>query len=325
MQIGPYAIVAELARGGMGAVYRARDPAGNPVALKLLLGHRNRSERGLRRFAIELETHARLRHPHVVGVRGSGVHEGVPYVVLDYVEGETLQARLDRQGPLPAAEVLRIGRALASALCHAHDHGVVHRDVKPENVLMDRRGQVRLSDFGLALDLESSNERLTLTGHFLGTPGYWAPEQALGRKHALGPPTDVYGLGATLYGLASGRPPLTGSAMAQLDAFDAVPPLVTLQPRAPAGLCALIHGCLRREPQARPRATEVLAELDRLQLETPAARSARLTRSRLIAALVVLTVICGALVCALAWRVHSRALHEAAAPVDAREGSSPPV
>ena len=299
-RIGPYTLVSEIARGGMGAVYRARDAAGRDVALKLLVGQRAHSPSAQRRFATEVETHGRLRHPNVIPVRDCGVHDGVPYVVLDFVDGETLEDRLKREGPLPVGDALRVGRGIASALHHAHEHGVVHRDLKPQNVLVDRRGGVWLSDFGLALDLEGSHhERLTKTGHFLGTPGYWAPEQALGQKHLLGPATDVYGLGATLFGLLAGRPPLTGSTLAQLESFDLVPPLESLRPDAPPGLCALVHDCLRPQVQARPRALQVLAEIDRLLAHDAPPRQARnpwtLLAPLLITALVLLAAIAGVL------------------------------
>jgi len=162
-RIGRYAIHAEVARGGAGVVYRARDDgaAGRTVALELLHGGEAASRVPRRRFQREARALLRLEHPGVARILDVGEEAGVPFLVMEWVAGEPLAARLQREGPLPVAEVVALGRALADALEHAHARGVLHRDLKPENVLFDERGQPQLADFGLATGPEGS--RLTET------------------------------------------------------------------------------------------------------------------------------------------------------------------
>jgi serine/threonine-protein kinase len=166
----------------MGVVFRAQDvESGAVVALKLLLAGKDAPEVTRRRFAREVQALMRLRHPHVVGIHDAGEHEGAPYLALDYVEGESLQGRLDREGALPEREAAQLVRALADALQHVHEQGALHRDLKPDNVLIrGSDGAPLLTDFGLTRDTDPSfsGTQLTRTGRFLGTPGYWPPEQA---------------------------------------------------------------------------------------------------------------------------------------------------
>src|SRR5688500_10198223 len=164
----------------MGVVYRARDPAlDRDVALKVIApGHADAA-----RFATEMQALARVRHEHIVAVHAAALDGGRPYLVMDWVEGTTLRARL-RQGPLGEDEARRVVGAVASALAHAHAQGVVHRDVKPENVLLGADGRVLLADFGLARVL-GRETRLTVTGELVGTPAYAAPEQVRGETAAV--------------------------------------------------------------------------------------------------------------------------------------------
>lgn len=251
--LGPYRIVAELARGGMGVVYRALDPRlEREVALKVILPEAVDPD-GLLRFRAEAQAAARLRHPHIVGLLDVGQDHGHPYLVMDLIEGESLQARLEREGPLPHDEVVRIAGALAGALTYAHLEGVLHRDLKPQNVLLDRRGQPLLTDFGLArmLDRES---RLTQTGEVLGTPVYMAPEQATGGEVDL--TTDVYGLGGLLYAMLTARPPFAAGqgVLATLAAIttERPSPPRSIVPGVDPALEALCLACLAREPAQRP-------------------------------------------------------------------------
>ena len=215
-QIGPYRIERELGRGGMGRVCIAHDLELNRrVALKLLLREREPSAEESARFRIEGESLARLEHPHIVRVLAAGDAAGVAYLALELVEGEALDKCVKR-GPLPPREAAQIALELAGALCHAHERGILHRDLKPANVLLDLTGQPRLTDFGLALQLDAEAERLSRTGQTLGTPAYMAPEQAAGEKQRIDVRTDVYGLGATLYALAAGRAPFTAASPIQL-------------------------------------------------------------------------------------------------------------
>jgi len=205
------------------------------------------------RFQREAESLMRLRHPGVVRVRDAGTARGAPYLVMDLAPGGSLQDRLAKGGPLPPREAARIGAALADALAAAHAAGVVHRDLKPDNVLFDGSGAARLTDFGLARLLDDAR-RLTRTGDLIGTQGFMAPEQADADHAAVGPRTDVYGLGATLYASLTGRPPhVAATALDTLRKVlndDPAPPSqtgVALDPE----LEGVVLRCLARRPADR--------------------------------------------------------------------------
>jgi hypothetical protein len=261
-RVGDYEVLRELGRGGMGVVLEARDPQlKRSVAIKLLLASRFDSERARERFRLEAEALARLRHPCVVTVHANGVDRGRPYLVLDLVQGQTLAQRVE-QGPLPPQQVIRLGIQLAEALEHAHQQGVVHRDVKPENVILTASGEPKLTDFGLArhLDAEVGPSK---SGDLLGTPGYWAPEQLGGPRERIGAHTDVYGLGATLYTALAGEPPFDGESLVQL-----VQQTMSEEPRRPAAVNPQAGGelddvllrCLAKEPSERYARAGELAE-----------------------------------------------------------------
>jgi tetratricopeptide (TPR) repeat protein len=271
---GPYTLTGKLAQGGMGVLYRARDPAGRDVAIKVLRSEGRISEVQARRFQREAEALAKLNHPNVVRVHTVGTHDGKPYIVMDLVEGESLQERLERAGPLGAREAAGIVRTLAEALEHAHGKGVLHRDVKPDNVLLDK-GEPRLTDFGLARDLESAS-RLTQTGAFMGTPGFCSIEQALGQVDAVGPASDVFGLGATLYALLTGVPPFEAQSLLEVvAAMHAAPASPSrLRPEVESGLSAVCLQCLRPEPQDRyPTAQALADDLERFLGDRPVSAS----------------------------------------------------
>jgi len=261
MQVGPYRTLDELGRGGMGVVYRAEGADGQVVALKLLLPHRAAEPRIRQRFLHELSSLSRLRHPHLVRLLAAGEHEGAPWLALEFVEGESLEDRL-RHGPLPVAGARRIVAQLASALAYLHDCGVIHRDLKPANVLL-RGDDALLTDFGLVLDREDlEGTRLTNTGTFLGTPGYWAPEQARGAKHEQGPHTDLYGLGAVLFACLTGQPPVIAGSLTDYlatQSFLRVTPPHVLRAEVPRWLSALCLRCLDPEPEGRPASAHELA------------------------------------------------------------------
>ena len=260
MQIGPYPLLGEIGRGAGGIVYRARDASlRRDVALKLLtsLGNPVRRER----FAREARALAKLRHPNVVAIHHVGEHQGQAYMVLDLVDGESLQARLKRDGPLPPLEAARLAAVLARALHHVHARGVVHRDVKPANVLLSA-GTPLLTDFGLAKDLDAARPHLSREGYSMGTPGYWSPEQAQGHVERIGPASDVYSLGATLYAALTGAPPLRcgGSIPDAVAATcDEVPALASSRRPVPAALDAICARCLAKDPAARFASAEALA------------------------------------------------------------------
>ena len=299
-QIGPYRVLQEIARGGVAVVYRARDPLGKTVAVKLLEAREREGSR--RRFAGEVKALARLRHPHVVEILDHGEHEGAPWLALELVEGESLQDRL-RLGPLSVAEAVQVARQLAQALSYVHGCGVLHRDLKPDNVLL--RGQsALLTDFGLALDeQDDSPNRLTLSGTFLGTPGYWSPEQAQGATREIGPRSDIYGLGAVLYACLTGEPPIKARSLnehLEQARFRSVTPPRALRPEVPEWLDALCMRCLEVDPDQRPESAEAVSR-ELLTAATAAHPAPSAGRAR---PLLALGLLLGALLVALGlwWR-----------------------
>ena len=243
-----------LGEGGSGLVYRALDTAEDEVvALKLLRSGLAESTVA-QRMQREIRSLRRLDHPAIVRVRDAGIEtNGAPFLVMDYVEGQTLGGRVRATGPLPQEEAAAVALRLSEALEHAHDQGILHRDVKPDNVLLDRQGRAFLTDFGLALELHEM-ERLTRSGAFLGTPGFLAPEQARGERDEVRPATDVYGLGGVLYFALTGRAPCSGSGLHQaiLATLKQRPtPIRELRPEVDPELEAICLRCLAKDPVHR--------------------------------------------------------------------------
>jgi serine/threonine protein kinase len=203
-RLGPYDVLEVLGRGGMGVVLKAFDPAlRRMVAIKVLAPQWASHAEARQRFEREARAAAQVRHDNVVAIHAVEEADGLPYLVMEYVPGVSLQQRLDRDGPLEVEEVLRIGAQAAAGLAAAHDRGLVHRDVKPANILLDAAGNVRLTDFGLARAVDDTT--LTQTGVIAGTPQYMAPEQARGDK--VDDRADLFSLGSVLYAMCTGRPP----------------------------------------------------------------------------------------------------------------------
>ncbi|MBL4847938.1 MAG: serine/threonine protein kinase [Planctomycetes bacterium] len=244
-RLGPYEAVEELGRGANGAVYRAldlRDPA-RQVALKVLFAS---STEGIEfgRFRREVLALAELNHPNVVRLIDSGVEEGVTWLAMTLIHGESLRELLRRQGALPNELAARLALGISAGLEHAHGLGILHRDLKPRNVLVDPAGEAVLTDFGLAR-LSAQNDRLTQTGEVLGTGAYLAPEQADGQR--VDERADVYALGATLYQMLSGQPPFAAPTWLNLvvKVLSEVPPAPsTINPQVASGLEAICLRCL---------------------------------------------------------------------------------
>lgn len=210
---GRYRVESTLGHGGMAVVYLVHDlELDRRAALKLLREELACDEAFRTRFARECRLSALLDHPNVVAVYGSGTAEGRPYLVAEYVDGETVAARLARTGRLEPEEAACICAQACAGLAHAHALGLVHRDVNPRNLLLRRDGVVKVADFGIACALEAT--RVRLTGAIVGTAAYLAPEQVYGGE--LGPAADVYGLGATLYELVTGRTPHDARTLPEL-------------------------------------------------------------------------------------------------------------
>jgi tetratricopeptide (TPR) repeat protein len=246
----------------MGVVYQATQEAlKRPVALKMIRADRHVDPSQLGRFRVEAEAVARLRHPNVVQIYEVGEVGGVPYFSLELLEGGTLAERLAGapMSPRPAAE---LAVTLARALAAVHRVGIVHRDLKPSNVLFDAAGTPKVTDFGLAKRLEVE-EGQTLSGQVMGTPSYMAREQALGQTSQIGPPADIYALGAILYETLTGRPPFRGpSPMETLGQviFDEPVPPSRLQPRVPRDLETIALKCLAKSPARRYATADDLAD-----------------------------------------------------------------
>src|SRR5579863_3500492 len=209
-QFGDYEILEEIARGGMGVVYKARQISLNrPVALKMILAGQWATPEARQRFRAEAEAAANLQHPNIVAIHEVGEHEGQPYFTMDFVDGTNLAA-LVRGKSLPPERAAAYVKTIAQAVQFAHEHGILHRDLKPQNVLIDRDDRPRITDFGLAKRVETESG-LTHTGEVLGSPSYMPPEQASSRLDDVSPQSDVYSLGAILYELITGRAPFSGA------------------------------------------------------------------------------------------------------------------
>ena len=257
---GRFVLVREIGSGGMSTVFLGRDEVlDRPVAVKILRPDLEGSDVSAR-FRREGRTAARLSHPNVVQVYDAReeVLDGreTSYIVVEYVPGGDLKALIDRRGPLPGPMLSRIGAALADGLAHAHERGIVHRDIKPQNVLIDEYGSPKLTDFGIARALDAAT-RSTSTDSYLGTASYSSPEQLKGEK--VTPKSDVYSLGATLYHAAVGGPPFTGDPLQVASQQLAKPPVPPRTRGALVGerLEALVLGCLAKEPADRPDAATV--------------------------------------------------------------------
>src|SRR5206468_10030092 len=226
-ELGDYELLEEIGRGGQGVVFRARQKRLNrTVALKVISLGQWASKTHLKRFRLEAEAAARLEHPGIVPIHEVGERDGSCYFSMKFVEGGQLDEVISR-GPMPVRQAVELIVKVARTVHYAHEHGILHRDIKPGNILLDANGEPHLTDFGLARLVEHGS---TVTGSLevMGTPSYMAPEQAVGNNAAVGRATDVYGLGAVLYELLTGRPPFAGETT-----YETIHLLLDSEPRQP--------------------------------------------------------------------------------------------
>jgi eukaryotic-like serine/threonine-protein kinase len=263
-RLGPYEVLGPLGAGGMGEVYRGRDTRlDRSVALKVLPSHAIASEEARQRFQREARAISQLSHPHVCTLFDVGRDDGTDFLVMELVEGESLQARLER-GPLPLSDALRYGAEIADALARAHRSGIVHRDLKPANVMLTKTG-TKLIDFGLARSIDQATPEdgselktataradITREGVVLGTPQYMAPEQLEGKPADAR--TDIFALGNVLHQMVAGKPAFTGASVGAVAAeiLKSEPaPLTTLRPGCPPALERAVRSCLAKDPDER--------------------------------------------------------------------------
>jgi hypothetical protein len=265
-QFGEYLLGRQIGVGGMGVVYEARRLSDDSaVAIKLIRDFHVASPTLLRRFTIEAEAAARLEHSHIVRIHEIGECEGHPFFSMDLIEGENLNARITRGAVMSPGEIARLMATISRAVQHAHARGVLHRDLKPGNILIDLAGEPHLTDFGLAKmlqhDSDENNVATLTTAGAPGTPSYMSPEQVSGGEASSA--SDIYGLGAVLYALMTGRPPFQGAT--SLELFKQIVEQQPVRPRMvnrslPPALETICLKCLEKDPRRRYATAEALAE-----------------------------------------------------------------
>ncbi len=265
--LGGYEVLALVGRGAMGAVYLAKDVALNrQIALKVLLGTLSRSPHVVKKFLKEAKSAAPLNHPNIVRMYSAGIERGIPFIVMEYVDGEPLDRFMKRVGKMKWQNALYIGAQVAEALDCAHRHGIVHRDVKPSNIMLDRHGRVRLTDFGIA-NVQSEGDGTPSIDAFVGTPRYMSPEQCSGRS--ISPSSDIYSLGVTLYYMISGTLPFSGeTAMAMIKSIISDEPerLNKIDDEIPDDVARLVAYAMEKDPKHRPASAKAVATaIEKLQ------------------------------------------------------------
>ena len=254
VKIAGYTILKELATGSFGKTYLAKSPDGKKVILKIMHPHLATEPEARMRFHREMEILKQLNHPQIVRLIEAGEHEGVPFLVLEYVDGPTLKEYLSENAPLPEKEALRILKQLAIAVSYLHQQGIIHRDLKPENIVM-HKGKPVIIDFGLARKLELPS--VTVDGAVLGTVYYIPPEVLNGGRYTEA--SDVYSLGVILYEMLTGNRPFSGNSFGEL-----VEEILELEPECPPNAspdtCELIKKLLHKDPENRPSLDELITD-----------------------------------------------------------------
>ena len=268
--IGPYQILQQLGQGGMATVYKAYHPSlDRYVAIKALHPAFMDDPNFLARFQREARVVAKLEHPNIVPIFDFAEHEGRPYLVMKYIEGETLKAALERN-PLPVEEILRVVEAVGSALAYAHQRGILHRDIKPSNVLLAADGQIYLADFGLARIAQSGETTLT-SDRMVGTPQYISPEQAMSRPD-LDARTDIYSLGVMLYEMVVGRVPFSADtpfAVIHDHIYSPLPPPRTINADVSPAVERVLLKALAKDPLDRFSGVSIFVEALRVAMREP--------------------------------------------------------
>src|SRR6266480_2490182 len=316
-EFGDYELLEEIGRGGQGVVFRARQKSLNrTVALKIIGLGQWASKAHVKRFRLEAEAAARLDNPCIVPIYEVGERDGCCYFSMKFVEGGQLDEAV-RRTPMPMRQAAELMAKVARTVHYAHEHGILHRDIKPGNILLDANGEPHLTDFGLARLVEHGS---TVTGllEVMGTPSYMAPEQAVGNNAAVGKATDVYGLGAVLYELLTGHPPFAGGTT-----YETIHLLLDSEPRQPRlwnrkvdrDLSAVCLKCLEKNPRYRYSSALALAEDIECWLRHEPIRAKRsgfftrarkwVQRNRIIAALILLSVVLAAGLSVMIWERES--------------------
>jgi serine/threonine protein kinase len=264
---GRYEVEDLVGTGGMSSVYRARDNVlERQVALKILHDHFSTDPEYVERFRREARAIARLNHPNIVTIIDRGELDRHQFIVFEHVAGENLKDVVRRRGPLPVDEAVAFTTQVARGLAFAHDHGVVHRDIKPQNVLIDENGTAKVTDFGIARSIDPRDE-LTETGTLLGTSEYIAPEQASGRR--VDSRSDQYSLGVVLYELLTGETPYSGDnvmAVAMKHLHEPVPRARDRRPDVPASVDAIVSRAMAKRPEDRfPSTDDMVVALESAQ------------------------------------------------------------
>ena len=261
-QLGDYEILGELGRGGMGVVYKARQVTlGRNVALKMIRSGCLASDIDVQRFRLEAQAAGRLSHPAIVQVYQVGEIGGDHFFSMEYIEGETL-SEYSQANKLAPKEIAQLVKQISEAIHFAHEHGVLHRDLKPSNIMLDDNRSPRITDFGLAKDMDSEDQ-LTSTGSALGTPSYMPPEQAQAKREAITSRSDIYSLGAILYSLIAGRPPFRAKSLVELLMMvihDEPTPPRDHNAQCPRDLEAICLKCLEKDPEDRYASAQELAD-----------------------------------------------------------------
>ncbi len=282
---GRYELEELVGSGGMSSVYRAHDRMlERKVALKILHSRLGEDDEYIERFRREARAVAQLAHPNIVTVIDRGDDEGRQFIVFEYIDGRTLKEVVEAGGPLPVDEALRLGAGIASGLAFAHERGIVHRDVKPQNVLLNGDGRAKVTDFGIARSLDVERG-VTETGTVLGTSNYIAPEQASGQQ--VDDRSDVYSLGVVLYELLTGEVPFPGEsfvAVAMKHIHEPPPSVLERRPDTPPRLARLVDAMLEKDHTLRPSMDEVVAELASIRNDPESAGETMVLRRRALPA-----------------------------------------